>query len=50
MRKTCFLCGVVLTETMQEYTDYTNLCPECAMDAEDFGIDDEDLDEYYKVV
>lgn len=31
---------------MQEYTDYTNLCPECAMDAEDFGLEDEDFEGY----
>lgn len=45
-RTNCWLCGVKLTESMKEFTDYETLCPECAMDAEDFGIEDEDLIEY----
>lgn len=45
-RSHCWLCGTKLTEAMEDYTESTMLCPECAMDAEDFGIDDKDLEGY----
>lgn len=45
MRTTCWLCGVKLTEHMREMTDYENLCPECSMEAEEFGIEDDAFDD-----
>lgn len=48
MRKTsCWLCGVKLEEHMLEESNHEKLCPECSMDAEDWGIEDDDLGDLF---
>lgn len=45
--KPCWLCGVKITESMREEYECNKLCPECQMDAEDFGIDEDLLQDIF---
>lgn len=45
--KSCWLCGVKISESMIEEYGCSTLCPECEMEAEDMGIHSELFEELY---